>query len=86
MVLILIKSSLPWSLNTRKHDWSNEVKTISSDNLIHAPSGLDEQQYQFVDLFNEGLSGILTEQANGWYYKQNLGGGKLIRASKIGFS
>ena len=57
----------------QKHDWNNEVKTVSSEALIHAPAGHDEQQYQFTDLFNEGLSGILTEQANGWYYKHNLG-------------
>jgi len=73
----------PMEFEYQKHDWSNEVKTISSDNLIHAPSGLDEQQYQFTDLFNEGLSGILTEQANGWYYKQNLGGGKFEQAKLV---
>jgi hypothetical protein len=58
-------------------------KTISSDDLVHAPAGLDEQQYQFTDLFNEGLSGILTEQANGWYYKHNLGDGKFEQAKLV---
>ena len=46
-------------------------------------SGLDEQQYQFTDLYNEGLSGILTEQANGWYYKHNLGDGKFEQAKLV---
>ncbi|MBK8413026.1 MAG: hypothetical protein IPL22_00095 [Bacteroidetes bacterium] len=41
---------------------------------------MDEQQYQFTDLFNEGLSGILTEQGNGWFYKHNLGDGKFDQA------
>src|SRR5262249_33745679 len=27
---------------------------------------------QWVDLDGEGLSGVLTEQGNGWYYKRNL--------------
>lgn len=67
----------------QKHDWNSEVRIISSDDLIHAPIGLDEQQYQFTDLFNEGLSGILTEQANGWYYKHNLGGGKFEQAKLV---
>ena len=67
----------------QKHDWGSEVKTISPEDKVHAPAGLDEQQYQFTDLFNEGLSGILTEQANGWYYKQNLGGGKFERAKLV---
>lgn len=67
----------------QKHDWSKEVKTIYSDDLIHSPTGLDEQQYQFTDLYNEGLSGILTEQANGWYYKHNLGEGRFESAKLV---
>jgi len=73
----------PMEFEYQKHDWNNEIKTISSDDLIHAPTGLDEQQYQFTDLFNEGLSGILTEQANGWYYKQNLGNGNFEHAKLV---
>ena len=30
------------------------------------------RRYQWVDLDGEGLSGILTEQADGWFYKRNL--------------
>ena len=67
----------------QKHEWNKDVNTISSEDLVHAPSGLDEQQYQFTDLFNEGLSGILTEQANGWYYKHNLGDGKFEQAKLV---
>ncbi len=73
----------PMEFEYQKHDWSKDVKTISSDALVHAPFGLDEQQYQFTDLFNEGLSGILTEQANGWYYKHNLGDGKFEQAKLV---
>lgn len=67
----------------QKHDWSKEIKTIASDALIHAPVGIEEAPYQFVDLFNEGLSGILSEQANGWYYKHNLGDGNFEQAKLI---
>ncbi|MBL0073876.1 MAG: insecticidal toxin complex protein [Bacteroidetes bacterium] len=70
----------PTEFQYQKHEWNKEVKTISTENLIHAPAGLDEQQYQFTDLFNEGLSGILTEQGNGWFYKHNLGDGKFDQA------
>ena len=73
----------PAEFEYQKHDWNKEVKTISAENLVHAPSGLDERSYQFTDLFNEGLSGILTEQANGWYYKHNLGDGKFERAKLV---
>lgn len=73
----------PMEFTYQAHDWSKEVKTVSSEELIHAPSGLDEKSYQFTDLFNEGLSGILTEQANGWYYKHNLGDGKFEHAKLV---
>jgi len=32
--------------------------------------------YRWVDLNGEGLSGILTEQADAWFYKPNLGEGE----------
>jgi RHS repeat-associated protein len=67
----------------QKHEWSGEVKTISREALIHAPAGINEPAYRFVDLFNEGLSGILTEQDRGWYYKHNLGGGNFEQAKLV---
>jgi len=67
----------------QKHEWNKDIKTISADDLVHAPSGLDEQQYQFTDLYNEGLSGILTEQADSWFYKHNLGDGKFEQAKLV---
>ncbi|SCX05541.1 Insecticide toxin TcdB middle/C-terminal region [Nitrosomonas eutropha] len=67
----------------QKHAWNSEVKAISLEDLAHDPIGLDEQEYLFTDLFNEGLSGILTEQAGGWYYKHNLGQGKFASARLI---
>jgi hypothetical protein len=69
----LQKQLPPMEFGYQEHLWNKEVKSISLENLFHAPIGLDEQQYQFTDLYNEGLSGMLTEQANGWYYKHNLG-------------
>lgn len=55
----------PIEFTYQQHEWDTEVKTISSEDLVHSPSGLDEPLYQFVDLYNEGLPGILTEQAWG---------------------
>lgn len=67
----------------QKHAWNSEVKAISLEDLVHDPIGLDEQEYLFTDLFNEGLSGILTEQAGGWFYKYNLGQGKFAPAKLV---
>ena len=73
----------PLEFYYQKHDWNSEIKNIDAEDLIHAPSGLDEQLFQFTDLYNEGLSGILTEQAGGWYYKHNLGNGKFEQAKLV---
>jgi hypothetical protein len=45
------------------------IDAVSIENL---PSGLDGARYQWVDLDGEGLSGVLTEQADAWFYKRNL--------------
>jgi hypothetical protein len=67
----------------QQHEWNSDVKEISQENIVHAPAGLDEPQYQFTDLYNEGLPGILTEQAGGWYYKSNLGDGNFEQATLV---
>ena len=46
---------------------------LDVESLENLPVGLDGSNYQWIDLDGEGVSGILTEQANGWYYKSNLG-------------
>jgi RHS repeat-associated protein len=41
----------------------------------NAPGGLGND-YRWVDLFGEGLPGVLAETHQAWYYKPNLGGGR----------
>lgn len=50
----------------------DDVHEVDPTSLENLPYGLDGSQYQWVDLDGEGLSGILTEQADGWFYKRNL--------------
>ncbi|MEK5203283.1 SpvB/TcaC N-terminal domain-containing protein [Bacillus sp. FSL R10-2789] len=73
----------PTEFEYQQHDWNIDVKSISTDSIFHIPTGLDEPLYQFTDLFNEGLSGILTEQGEGWFYKRNLGDGKFEQAKLV---
>lgn len=73
----------PMEFGYQKHAWNKDIKKISVQDLANAPTGFDEQQYQFTDLFNEGLSGILTEEASGWFYKHNLGDGKFEPAKLV---
>lgn len=49
-----------------------ELKTIDPTSVENLPAGLDGGRYQWADLWGEGLSGVLTEQAEGWFYKRNL--------------
>lgn len=78
------QKTLPdFAFTYQQHEWNTDVKSIDAADLVHAPSGIDEQLYRFTDLFNEGLSGILSDQANGWYYKSNLGDGQFAQAQLI---
>ncbi|KML60455.1 toxin [Burkholderia cepacia] len=46
-----------------------EVDPSSLDNL---PVGVNGSAYRWTDLHGEGIPGILTEQADAWFYKRNL--------------
>lgn len=48
------------------------VRDIDPESLENLPCGLDDKNYRWVDLDGEGLSGILSEQGSGWFYKPNL--------------
>ena len=65
--------SLPkMTFTYQKLNWHKDIQTVSEENLVHAPTGLSGN-YQWTDLYNEGINGILTEQANAWFYKSNFG-------------
>jgi RHS repeat-associated protein len=69
-------SYLKKSLPSVEFDYSQAVvgKTIqqlATDSLENLPVGVDAGQYQWIDLDGEGLSGVLTEQGGGWFYKPN---------------
>ncbi len=65
------------------HQWSNQQHSIDAESLAQAPQGVDGDQYQWADLYGEGLSGILTEQAGQLFYKHNEGAGQFSRATAI---
>ncbi|MFC0773418.1 SpvB/TcaC N-terminal domain-containing protein [Terrimonas alba] len=73
----------PWKKNIKEGlQWDTILKNVSSENTVHAPVGLGNN-YQWVDLWSEGISGILTEQAEGWFYKSNLGDGNFSEAKPV---
>lgn len=77
------KSLPPLSFEYSKHQWDEAIRYINADDLVNAPVGLDEPVYQFTDLYSEGLNGILTELAGGWFYKTNLGKGHFTEGSAV---
>jgi RHS repeat-associated protein len=66
--------ALKFKYTTAKVD--HTVYEINDEELPNVPQGIDGQQYQFVDLYQEGLSGILSQRNAAWYYKENQGGGQ----------
>jgi RHS repeat-associated protein len=72
-----VKKSLPpLELEYSQPIIHEEVMQMDPYSLHNLPYGLDGSLYQWVDLDGEGISGILTEQADSWFYKPNLGGGR----------
>jgi RHS repeat-associated protein len=53
------------------------IRDLPDESLENVPAGTSSGEYQWVDLDGEGISGLLSEQANAWYFKANLGNGKL---------
>lgn len=76
------RSLPPMDFVYQEPEWDSTVHSISDEDLVNAPIGLSAN-YQWMDFWNEGISGILTEQAEGWYYKSNLGDGHFSPAQKI---
>lgn len=77
------KSLPPVEFKYQQHHWSKEVKSIPQADVVQVRVGPEDPTYQFTDLFNEGLAGILSEQAGTWYYKRNLGQGHFEQAKPL---
>jgi RHS repeat-associated protein len=68
----LKKSLPPLAFTYSQADIQDVVRVVAPENLENLPWGVDGSNYQWVDLDGEGISSILTEQADGWFYKRNL--------------
>jgi RHS repeat-associated protein len=79
-----LKKSLPsLEFEYRKAVINEDIQEIDAESLENLPYGLDGVRFQWVDLDGEGLSGILTEQSDAWFYKPNLGGGRFGPMEKV---
>jgi len=53
------------------------LEEVDPESLANLPGGIDGDAYRLLDLDGEGISGVLSEQDRAWFYKPNLGGGRL---------
>ncbi|WP_306795319.1 SpvB/TcaC N-terminal domain-containing protein, partial [Cohnella sp. GbtcB17] len=73
----LRKSYPPLELEYGKAVILEETRELDADSAANLPAGADGAHYRWADLEGNGLTGVLTKQADAWYYKPNLGGGRL---------
>jgi hypothetical protein len=66
----LKKSLPPVEFDYSKAEIQDEVRQLDAESLENLPAGLEGANYQWIDLDGDGVAGILTEQANAWFYKR----------------
>jgi RHS repeat-associated protein len=65
----------PVTFDYQPHHWQTDVETIDAGAQGQPPGGVDGQRYRWLDLYGEGLTGILAVQASRLTYRSNLGQG-----------
>ncbi|NOU14708.1 MAG: hypothetical protein HOO92_12230 [Methylococcaceae bacterium] len=68
----LKKSLPPLEFEYTEPKVCKEINEVDPKSLENLPYGLDGSRYQWVDLDGEGLSGILSQQGDQWFYRRNL--------------
>lgn len=62
-----------------------QVHALDAEDAENLPAGVDGGGYRWTDLGGEGLTGVLSETDGAWYYKPNLGGGRLGPKQRVDF-
>ncbi len=68
----LEKSLPPLEFEYSEATLRDKVEYVDHQSIENMPQGLDGAAYQWADIDGEGLSGILTEQGESWFFKENL--------------
>jgi len=79
----LSKSMPPMQFRYQRVELDPTVYDVDPASIENLPIGLDGQIYQWVDLDGEGISGVLAEQAGGWFYKRNLSPAKQVKKNNV---
>ena len=75
------KDQPPVEFYYQGHNWDTTLKEL--EDYEHLPVGINQGNYQWMDFYGEGIAGILSQQNEAWYYKQNLGGGQFSPAQLL---
>lgn len=67
----------PLELTYSRPQIVEDVRTLADGSYANVPAGVDDRRASWLDLDGEGLSGVISEQDGAWYYKPNLGNGRL---------
>ena len=59
--------------NYTQAEIDGKIHSLDLDDMENLPAGINTPGYRWIDLFGEGLNGILVENDQAWYYKPNLG-------------
>src|SRR5678816_3250107 len=78
------KSMPPVELTYARPQVVENVQTLAEGSYANLPAGVDDREAQWLDLNSEGLSGVLSEHDGAWWYKPNLGNGRLGPLQRVG--
>ena len=70
------RSTPPLTLKYTEAEVDRDQLVLDPESARNLPQGLSGSRYRLVDLYGEGLPGVLADEEDGWYYKRNLGGGR----------
>jgi RHS repeat-associated protein len=56
---------------------TGDVHEVTPSSLANLPAGIGSAGHQWADLNGDGIAGVLVTAADAWYYKPNLGNGRL---------
>lgn len=76
-----IKSLPPLTFVYQTHAWNTAWQDFPTQSWADLPGGFAAAQW--LDLWGDGLPGLLTERGDAWYYKRNLGKGLFAPAQAV---
>ncbi|MGC4064895.1 MAG: SpvB/TcaC N-terminal domain-containing protein [Polyangiaceae bacterium] len=78
------QASLPeLSFEFQRAEIDHELVPLPRESLDGLAGGVDGERKQWIDLDGEGIPGVLIDANGAWYYKSNLGNGKLTAPKRL---